>query len=106
MARPDDSVSLSALARLGFSELSEAAAGLAELAEILDQPRTVLLESADAADPDAAVRGLLRVARRDESSLRGLLVDEETRRGVWRVFGASEGLAEFFLRHPDSPCRG
>ncbi|WP_029260274.1 MULTISPECIES: bifunctional [glutamine synthetase] adenylyltransferase/[glutamine synthetase]-adenylyl-L-tyrosine phosphorylase [unclassified Microbacterium] len=101
MARPDDSVSLSALARLGFSELSEAAASLAELAAILDQPRSVLLEAADAADPDAAVRGLLRVARRDEEPLRRLLVDEETRRRVWRVFGASEGFAEFFFRHPD-----
>lgn len=101
MARPDDSVSLSALARLGFAELSEAAASLSELASILDQPRTVLLEAADAADPDAAVRGLLRVARRDEAPLRRLLVDEETRRRVWRVFGASEGLADFFLRHPD-----
>jgi len=101
MARPDDSVSLSALARLGFAELSEAAAGLAELATILDRPRSVLLEADDAADPDAAVRGLLRVARRDATPLRALLDDEVTRRRVWRVFGASEGLADFFLRHPD-----
>lgn len=101
MARPDDSVSLSALARLGFAELSEAAAALTELSSILDRPRSVLLEASDAADPDAAVRGLLRVARRDETPLRRLLDDEATRRRVWRVFGASEGLAEFFLRHPD-----
>ncbi|MGH3692142.1 MAG: bifunctional [glutamine synthetase] adenylyltransferase/[glutamine synthetase]-adenylyl-L-tyrosine phosphorylase, partial [Microbacterium sp.] len=101
MARPDDSVSLSALARLGFAELSEAAASLSELATILDQPRSVLLEAADAADPDAAVRGLLHVARRDATPLRSLLGDEQTRRRVWRVFGASEGFAEFFLRHPE-----
>ncbi|MFK3679016.1 bifunctional [glutamine synthetase] adenylyltransferase/[glutamine synthetase]-adenylyl-L-tyrosine phosphorylase [Microbacterium sp. NPDC090218] len=101
MARPDDSVSLSALARLGFAELSEAAASLSELADILDRPRSVLLEADDAADPDAAVRGLLRVARRDAAPLRALLDDEVTRRRVWRVFGASEGLADFFLRHPD-----
>ena len=101
MARPDDSVSLSALARLGFAELSDAAASLSELAGILDRPRDVLLEAQDAADPDAAVRGLLRVARRDPAPLRALLDDEVTRRRVWRVFGASEGLAEFFLRHPD-----
>ena len=101
MARPDDSVSLSALARLGFAELSEAAASLTELATILDRPRGVLLEADDAADPDAAVRGLLRVARRDAGPLRALLDDELTRRRVWRVFGASEGLADFFLRHPD-----
>ncbi|WP_226533073.1 bifunctional [glutamine synthetase] adenylyltransferase/[glutamine synthetase]-adenylyl-L-tyrosine phosphorylase [Microbacterium paraoxydans] len=112
MVRPDDSVSLSALARLGFAELSEAAASLAELAEILDRPHGVLLEADDAADPDAAVRGLLRVARRDAAPLRALLDDEVTRRQVWRVFGASEGLADFFLRHPeqlsvlDGPIRG
>ena len=101
MARPDDSVSLSALARLGFAELSDAAASLSELATILERPREVLLEAQDAADPDAAVRGLLRVARRDPEPLRALLDDETTRRRVWRVFGASEGLADFFLRHPD-----
>ena len=101
MARPDDSVSLSALARLGFAELSDAAASLSELATILERPREVLLEAQDAADPDAAVRGLLRVARRDPEPLRALLDDEKTRRRVWRVFGASEGLADFFLRHPD-----
>ncbi len=101
MARPDASVSLSALARLGFAELSEAAASLAELESLLDVPRTMLLEASVAADPDAAVRGMLRVARRDPSPLRALVTDEETRQRVWRVFGASVGLAEFFLRHPE-----
>ena len=100
MARPDASVSLSALARLGFAELSEAAASLAELESLLGVPRAMLLEAAVAADPDAAVRGMLRVARRDPAPLRALADDEETRRRVWRVFGASVGLAEFFLRHP------
>lgn len=101
MARPDDSVSLSALARLGFAELSEAAASLSELATILGISRASLLEGADAADPDAAVRGLVRVARRDAVPLKALLDDAESRRRVWRVFGASEGLADFFLRHPE-----
>ncbi|MBP3978550.1 bifunctional [glutamine synthetase] adenylyltransferase/[glutamine synthetase]-adenylyl-L-tyrosine phosphorylase [Microbacterium sp. BLY] len=101
MARPDASVSLSALARLGFAELSEAAESLAELETLLGVPRAALLDAAVAADPDAAVRGLLRVARRDPSALRALVDDGDTRRRVWRVFGASVGLAEFFLRHPD-----
>ncbi|MFD6818193.1 bifunctional [glutamine synthetase] adenylyltransferase/[glutamine synthetase]-adenylyl-L-tyrosine phosphorylase [Microbacterium sp. NPDC060132] len=100
MARPDASVSLSALARIGFSELSEAAASLAELESLLDRPRAGLLDGMGAADPDAAVRGLLRVARRDPEAVRPLVDDAETRRTVWRVFGASTGLAEFFLRHP------
>lgn len=101
MARPDDSVSLSALARLGFAELSEAAASLSELATILGIARGSLLEGADAADPDAAVRGMVRVARRDAGVLQELLADAKSRHRVWRVFGASEGLAAFFLRHPE-----
>lgn len=102
MARPDDSVSLSALARLGFAELSEAAASLSELATILGSPRADVLDAAGVADPDAAVRGLLRVARRDPAPVKALLDDPATRRRAWRVFGASEGLADFFLRHPDA----
>ncbi|MBT2486069.1 MULTISPECIES: bifunctional [glutamine synthetase] adenylyltransferase/[glutamine synthetase]-adenylyl-L-tyrosine phosphorylase [unclassified Microbacterium] len=101
MARPDDSVSLSALARLGFAELSEAAASLAELANLVERPRPSVLDGASAADPDAAVRGMVRVARRDPVPLRALLDDADSRRRVWRVFGASEGLADFFLRHPE-----
>lgn len=102
MARPDDSVSLSALARLGFAELSEAAAELAELSTILGLSRAEILDgAAGAPDADAAVRGMLRVARRDPGPLTRLLSDEQERRRVWRVLGASEGLADFFLRHPD-----
>ena len=100
MARPDDSVSLSALARLGFDELVEARTALAELAELVGKDRASLLAGADAADPDAAVRGMLRVARRDPQPLAALLDGGETQHRVWRVFGASEGLADFFLRHP------
>ncbi|WP_314647695.1 bifunctional [glutamine synthetase] adenylyltransferase/[glutamine synthetase]-adenylyl-L-tyrosine phosphorylase [uncultured Microbacterium sp.] len=100
MARPDDSVSLSALARLGFDELGEARAALAELAELVGRDRATLLAEADAADPDAAVRGMLRVARRDAGPLAELLDGGAAQRRVWRVFGASEGLADFFLRHP------
>jgi glutamate-ammonia-ligase adenylyltransferase len=100
MARSDESVSLSALARLGFAELSEAAASLDELAALLGLDRTALLDGAHAADPDAAVEGMLRVARRDEAPLKSLFADADARRRVWRVFGASQGLGGFFLRHP------
>jgi hypothetical protein len=77
MARSDDSVSLSALARLGFAELSEAAANLAELAGLLGLERSTLLGEADGADPDSAVEGMLRLAeqcvapaRKDRPSMR------------------------------------
>ncbi|WEK59925.1 MAG: bifunctional [glutamine synthetase] adenylyltransferase/[glutamine synthetase]-adenylyl-L-tyrosine phosphorylase [Candidatus Microbacterium colombiense] len=102
MARPDDSVSLSALARLGFSELSEAAADLAELAEILGIPRSEILDgAARAPDADAAVRGMLRVARREAAPVKALIVQDRERHRIWRLLGASEGLADFFLRHPE-----
>ncbi|MFK4850527.1 bifunctional [glutamine synthetase] adenylyltransferase/[glutamine synthetase]-adenylyl-L-tyrosine phosphorylase [Microbacterium sp. ZW T6_19] len=100
MARSDESVSLSALARLGFAELSEAASSLDELAALLGLDRAALLDGAQAADPDAAVEGMLRVARRDAAPLKTLFVQADSRRRAWRVFGASQGLGGFFLRHP------
>ena len=102
MARPDDSVSLSALARLGFADLSGAAAALSELAELTGVDRAVLVGGSSAADPDAAVAGMVRVARRDAAPIRALLEAGEARGVLWRVFGASTGLADFFLRHPDA----
>ncbi|WP_363331434.1 hypothetical protein, partial [Microbacterium sp. 69-10] len=65
MARPDASVSLSALARLGFVELTAASAALSELAELTGLDRAELIDGLGAADPDAAVAGILRIARRD-----------------------------------------
>src|SRR4051794_35556195 len=100
MARLDDPASLSALARLGFDELSTAGQALAELSTLLECDRATLLDGMTAADPDAAVQGMLRVARRDATGLRVLAASAEHRRTLWRVFGASPGLADFFLRHP------
>ena len=103
MARPVDSVSLSALARLGFTELSAAAQSLTELAELTGIDRGALLDGAGAgADPDAAVAGMLRIARRDGTAISALLRVDETRERVWRLLGASIGLGDFFLRHPEA----
>jgi len=98
MARPDAAVSLSALARLGFAELSSSARALQELAALLDAD---LVVPVGVADPDAAVQGLLRVARRNSDQLRELWQDDASRDNAWRVFGASNGLADFFARHPE-----
>ncbi|KJL46250.1 Glutamate-ammonia-ligase adenylyltransferase [Microbacterium hydrocarbonoxydans] len=100
MARSDEPGSLSALARLGFAGLSEAAGSLDELAGLLGLDRAALLDGAQAADPDAAVEGMLRVARRDAGPLKELFLDADSRLRAWRVFGSSPGLAGFFLRHP------
>ncbi len=100
MPRPDDDISLSALARRGFAELRGASVLLDELAVLTDIARAGLFAEVEAADPDAALVGIVRVARRDAAVVRALLGDAESRARLWRVFGASEGLAGFFLRQP------
>ncbi|MGO1507168.1 MAG: bifunctional [glutamine synthetase] adenylyltransferase/[glutamine synthetase]-adenylyl-L-tyrosine phosphorylase [Microbacteriaceae bacterium] len=101
MARSDSALSRSALAKRGFTRLNAAADAIDELSALLEIDGARLLAGSYAADPDAAAEGMLRVARREVSGLRRLLDDDETRDIVWRVFGASAGLADFFLRHPD-----
>ncbi len=101
MSRPDASVSLSALAKLGFDELSVAAAGLTELSELTGLDRAVLLDELNAADPDSALAGMVRVARRDPHRVANVLADPAARAATWRLFGASRGLAGFFERRPE-----
>ncbi|MGP6176987.1 bifunctional [glutamine synthetase] adenylyltransferase/[glutamine synthetase]-adenylyl-L-tyrosine phosphorylase [Microbacterium sp. A196] len=101
MARSESALSRSALARFGFTDLTSSAAAVQELSELVGLDGALLLNGAVAADPDSAAEGMLRVARRDPAILRSLLDDPETRKIVWRVFGASTGLADFFLRHPE-----
>ncbi|MFJ4045319.1 bifunctional [glutamine synthetase] adenylyltransferase/[glutamine synthetase]-adenylyl-L-tyrosine phosphorylase [Microbacterium sp. NPDC089987] len=100
MARPDASVSLSALARLGFVELTSASADLSELAELTGLERVELADGMVAADPDAAVRGLVAVARRDAAQVAAVLSDPMARKAAWRLFGVSRALGAFFERHP------
>ncbi|MEJ1087080.1 bifunctional [glutamine synthetase] adenylyltransferase/[glutamine synthetase]-adenylyl-L-tyrosine phosphorylase [Microbacterium sp. Mu-80] len=101
MTRPDASVSLSALARLGFVQLTGASADLTELAELTGLERTELADGMSAADPDGAVHGLVCVARRDAGRVRDVLSAPDSRAAAWRLFGASSGLAGFFERHPE-----
>ncbi|WP_295011062.1 bifunctional [glutamine synthetase] adenylyltransferase/[glutamine synthetase]-adenylyl-L-tyrosine phosphorylase [uncultured Microbacterium sp.] len=101
MPRFADSLSLTALARLGFVELSEAAAGLTELAELTGIPAPELIDGIRSADPDEALAGLLHLGRRAPEDLASVLREDDVRRRVWRVFGASPGLARFFERRPE-----
>ncbi|BDZ38159.1 glutamate-ammonia-ligase adenylyltransferase [Microbacterium suwonense] len=101
MVRPDASASLSALARLGFDELTEASAALTELAELTGLERAELVDGLRAADPDAAAAGILRIARRDPARVRALLQDPDARIATWRVLGVSNGIADFFARRPE-----
>ncbi|MGB4779975.1 bifunctional [glutamine synthetase] adenylyltransferase/[glutamine synthetase]-adenylyl-L-tyrosine phosphorylase [Microbacterium sp.] len=87
------------LARDGFSELGEADRLVAELAELVSLPREELLTGAErAADPDAALTALVRVARRDARAVAATL--RRTGETLWLLLGASKGFGDFYLRHP------
>ncbi|MFG6476648.1 bifunctional [glutamine synthetase] adenylyltransferase/[glutamine synthetase]-adenylyl-L-tyrosine phosphorylase [Microbacterium sp. P06] len=102
MTTGDRSTSLTDLARRGFSRLTEADALLGELAELIGVDRADLTASASrAADPDEALSGLVRIARRDAGALRAAAQDAASWRAVWNLAGASLGFAEFYLRHPE-----
>lgn len=100
MTRSPRSIGLTGLARAGFDDLGRADADLGELGELTGISRDELVASAElAADPDGAVAALLRIARRDAGVVSDVLVRRPD--AVWSVLGASRGLAEFYLRHPD-----
>lgn len=100
MTRPP--LSLTALARAGFVGLSSVRAELDELADLSGLDPEVLLGALSAAaDPDSALSASLRLLRQAPSEARSALRTEESARRLFRVIGASDGVAEFFLRHPD-----
>ena len=101
MAR-DRSTTLTGLARVGFSRLTEADADLSELEQLIDVPWEELRDAAsDAADPDVAVSAILFIARRDPAAVRALRASENGWRALWALLGASSGFGDFFLRHPE-----
>ena len=85
---------LTELARLGFSELSEARDALEGFESLLDAFSL-------AADPDRALRQLVRLHEQHPDALRPVLDDSTWAARLVRVLGASEGLAEFLRRRPD-----
>lgn len=93
--------SLTHLARLGFSGLSEAAALLEELEQDHGLSREETMAGASgAADPDEALSALARIARRDAEAVRGVLADANGARALWALLGASTGFADYFTRNP------
>ncbi|WP_125131962.1 bifunctional [glutamine synthetase] adenylyltransferase/[glutamine synthetase]-adenylyl-L-tyrosine phosphorylase [Microbacterium sp. 10M-3C3] len=102
MTSGERSSALTALARSGFSLLTEADALLGELGELIGAPRAALAAvAALGADPDEAVAAIVRIARRDAAAVAALADDRDGWASLWRLVGASSGFAEFFLRHPD-----
>ena len=93
---------LSGLARVGFTALSDARACLDEL-EALSVVGDVELvkDFAGVADPDAALDGLLALARSHPDDVRRACSTTDGRRTLLAVLGASSGLADFLNRHPE-----
>ncbi len=98
---PRSQTSLTDLARVGFADLGRAGEGLRELAASTGIDLDALLASFQlAADPDLALRSVQRIQQRAPETLLAVLADTASRDRAVRVFGASEGLTDFFARHP------
>ncbi|GAA2065175.1 bifunctional [glutamine synthetase] adenylyltransferase/[glutamine synthetase]-adenylyl-L-tyrosine phosphorylase [Leifsonia soli] len=94
-------LSLTALARAGFVGLSSVRDGLDELADRTGlDPETLIAALSAAADPDTALASALRLLRQAPEQAAGAFRSEDDARRLFRVIGASEGAAEFFLRQP------
>lgn len=102
MSAKNRASALSGLARLGFGRLVEAATLLDELVAQTGVVRDeVLADAARAADPDEALGGIVRIARRSTAAVAAVLRESVSRRALWMLLGASTGFADFFLRHPE-----
>jgi glutamate-ammonia-ligase adenylyltransferase len=98
---PRDQFSLTALARAGFSDLGSVRERLDELTDRAGiTAEDALGYFSFAADPDEALRAALALLRQAPDSVLPLLRDQETTKRLLRVLGASQGLAEFFMRQP------
>ena len=95
---------LTDLARLGFAELDPTVVLLAELDVLLAgivSSSDVLPVFAHAADPDQALRALAALVRQSPAEMIALVTDVSSLDRLVRVLGASRGLGEFLLRHPE-----
>ncbi|RXZ86403.1 bifunctional [glutamine synthetase] adenylyltransferase/[glutamine synthetase]-adenylyl-L-tyrosine phosphorylase [Agromyces atrinae] len=93
---------LTELARTGFTSLDSSAERVGELARASGVATGLLLDAfAIAADPDDAVIAVLQLHERAPDAVSALLADGQAAARFVRVLGASRGLADFFLRHPD-----
>jgi glutamate-ammonia-ligase adenylyltransferase len=93
MTRP--TATLTELARLGFSDLEAAGAGLADI------PAERIALFAQAADPDQALRLLSGLVSSAPAAVAPLLADDAAALRLVRVLGASSGLADFVAHHPE-----
>jgi glutamate-ammonia-ligase adenylyltransferase len=95
------SSSLSELARLGFESLSETVPKLEQLVKLVgDRGHAALGAISESSSPDRALDSLIRLAELDSKSVTKLLAKHEQAERLCRVLAASNGLADFLLRHP------
>ena len=95
------SSSLSELARLGFEALSETVPKLEQLVKLVgDRGHGALASVSSSPSPDRALEALIRLAELEPKQLGKLLVKHEQAERLCRVVGASNGLADFLIRHP------
>ena len=87
---------LTELARLGFADLDEVRTQLETLGIPFDDAEVFSL----AADPDRALRALVRLQEQNPDAVAALAADAEWSARAVRVVGASEGFADFLRRHP------
>lgn len=93
---------LSQLAKLGFESLSETVPKLEKLVSLVgDRGHSALAYLSTAASPDRALDYLIRLAELKPKELSKLLSKEDSGTRLCRILGASNGLAEFILRHTD-----
>ncbi|QNE33975.1 bifunctional [glutamine synthetase] adenylyltransferase/[glutamine synthetase]-adenylyl-L-tyrosine phosphorylase [Leifsonia shinshuensis] len=96
-----EQLSLTTLARAGFVGLSSVRGELDELVELTGFDVDDLLPALSAAaDPDTALALALRLLRHAPVQTARYVPSRNDARRVFRVIGASEGAAEFFLRQP------
>ena len=94
---------LSELAKLGFENLSETVSKLDRLVELVgDWGHSALTPLAAAASPDRALDFLLRMAEIQPKAVSKTLSDSSMAERFCRITGASDGIAEHLLRHPQS----
>ncbi len=94
-------ISLSSIARAGFSELSSARPKLTAIAVALGSDVQYLLDVFHVApDPDRALAELERLTESHVPLLEKLIPSRPSSERLVRVLGGSRGLSEFISRHP------
>ena len=93
---------LSDIARLGFAELGETGARIAEAERLAGRSLgSVVPAFASVADADAALQALIDLLRSHRDRMDAVLADDDALVRLLKVTGASSGIADFLQRRPD-----